>query len=74
MLRNTSTLQYVVNERLAKRSGLIGNIFKKLEIGQRQYSGHTFGKAIKLANWYWMVSNSAFANVRGVGSRLFIGT
>jgi len=34
-LRNTTFLQYVVNEKLAKRPGLIGRIFKGLEMGPR---------------------------------------
>ena len=35
LLRNIGPLTYLVNERLAKRSGLIGRIFKGLEIGPR---------------------------------------
>ena len=37
MLGKTSGLQYLINERLAKRSGPIGTLFKNLEMGKRQY-------------------------------------
>ena len=54
LLRNTTSLQYLVNERLAKRSGVIGKIFKYLEIGKRQYSQHAHLRVAKMANWAWM--------------------
>ena len=31
-------MQFLVNERLAKRSGLIGKMARALEMGERQYS------------------------------------
>ena len=74
LLRNTTTLQYLVNERLAKRNGAIGNLFKKLEIGERNYSPHAFGRAMKLCNYWFMATLQLFANLRGVGSRMFTGT
>ena len=37
MLARTSGMQYLVNERLAKRGGPIGRIFTALEMGKRQY-------------------------------------
>ena len=37
MLGKTSGLQYLINERLAKRSGPIGTLFNNLEMGKRQY-------------------------------------
>ena len=37
MLGRTAGLQYLVNERLAKRGGPIGRIFSALEMGKRQY-------------------------------------
>ena len=53
---------------------MIGNIFKRLEIGERQYSAHSLGRSLKVVNWAWMVTLQAFNHSRGVGSRLFTGT
>ena len=64
----------MINERLAKRSGVIGNIFKRLEIGKRQYSQHAHHRVIKLANWWWMKSLQGMCHMRGIGSRLWLGT
>jgi hypothetical protein len=47
-------LQYINNERLAKRSGLIGKIARNLEMGERQYSQHAFGRAFRVVNFYWV--------------------
>ena len=38
MLSKTTGMQYLVNERLAKRGGPIGALFRNLEMGKRQYS------------------------------------
>ncbi len=54
LLKNTQWLQYLVNERLAQRSGIIGRIFKSLEMGPRQYSTHTLHRAFKTANFFWI--------------------
>ncbi len=54
LLKNTSGLQYLVNERLAKRSGFIGKIARACEMGPRQFSPHTFGNAIKVVNWIYV--------------------
>lgn len=35
LLRNTTSMQFLVNERLAKRGGPIGRIFSALEMGKR---------------------------------------
>ena len=35
LLANTKGLQYIINDRLATRSGTIGNFFKSLSIGER---------------------------------------
>ena len=51
LLANTRSLQFVINERLAKREGTIGQIFKLFEIGERQMGGHTIGSALRYANW-----------------------
>jgi hypothetical protein len=47
-------MQFLVNERLAKRSGLIGRIFRSLEMGERQYSRHTFHRAFRVINYFWV--------------------
>jgi hypothetical protein len=47
-------VQFIVNERLAKRSGLIGKIARSLEMGQRQYSQHAFGRTFRVVNYYWV--------------------
>ena len=75
LLRNTTSLQYLVNERLAKRSGFIGKIFKYLEIGQRQYSQHAHWRTLKLVNWAYMRSLQMFCLLRATTfSRIWIGT
>ena len=71
LLRNTTGLQYLVNERLAKRSGFIGSIAKRLHIGERQYSQHTFARIVKVANYFWVVSLQSFAHMRYIGSRIW---
>jgi hypothetical protein len=47
-------MQFIVNERLAKRSGLIGKMARAIEMGERQYSQHTFGRAFRVVNYYWV--------------------
>lgn len=66
-------MQYVVNERLAKRSGIIGRFFKSLEMGERQYSGHTFHKAFRVVNFQWVYSYQILGMMRPVLSRLVLG-
>jgi hypothetical protein len=69
LLKHTKTLQYVVNEKLAKRSGLIGKIFQKLEIGPRQYSRHSFYRYFKVYNYYWLIVAHQISTLRPVFSR-----
>ena len=73
ILRNTGGLQYLVNERLAKRPGLIGRIFKGLEMGKREYSEHTFHRAFRVVNYLWMSIFRVYAMMRPIGSR-FLGS
>ena len=54
LLRNTTSMQYLVNERLAKRSGLIGRMARAMEMGERQYSAHAFGRGLKVVNFFWV--------------------
>ena len=62
----------MINERLGKRSGLIGRIFKSLEIGPRQYSQHTFHRAFRVVNYFWVQIYHNLSIMRPVFSR-FIG-
>ena len=55
MLSRTSGLQYLVNERLAKRGGPIGTVFKALEMGKRQYGQHAFHRVFRLMNYWWLM-------------------
>ena len=71
-MRNTGALQYLVNERLAKRPGLIGRIFKGLEMGPRQYSQHAFHRTFRVANYFWVQIYHTYSIMRPVFSR-FIG-
>ena len=71
LLKNTGGLQYLINERLAKRPGLIGRIFKGLEMGKREYSEHTFHRAFRVVNFLWMSIFRVYGVMRPVGSRFF---
>ena len=51
LLRNTTFLQRVINDNLAKKSGVIGSIFRALEIGPRQYGFHVLPKLLRLGNF-----------------------
>lgn len=72
-MRNTVSLQYLVNERLAKRSGLIGRIFRSLEMGPRQYSQHTIHRAFRVANYFWVTGFHFMGSIRPYLSRLVLG-
>ena len=72
MLARTTGMQYLVNERLAKRGGPIGRVFKALEMGKRQYGQHTLGRMFKLVNYWWLMIYQTIAMQRPVFSR-FIG-
>ena len=74
LLRNTTSLQYLINEKLAKRPGIIGTVFKKLEIGQRQYGQHAHGRIIRMGNWWWMVYSQQLAHTRQIISRIWLGS
>ena len=73
VLKNTQFLQYVVNERLAKRSGFIGRVFKSLEMGPRQYSQHSMHRVFRVGNWFWLSTYHVAGVMRPVLSRLLIG-
>ena len=71
ILKNTSGLQYLVNERLATRPGLIGRFFKSIEMGKREYSQHTLLRAFKVVNYFWMQIFHVYGTARPIGSRFF---
>ena len=73
-MRNTTTLQYIVNEKLGKRSGLIGRIFRGVEMGPRQYSQHTFYRAFRVVNFFWLQMYQVVGTLRPVLSRIVIGS
>ena len=72
ILSRTGGLQYLVNERLAKRGGPIGRIFAALEIGKRQMGNHSLGKFMRLANYWWIMIYQTINMQRVVFSR-FVG-
>ena len=69
ILRNTSGLQYLVNERLATRPGIIGRFFKAIEMGKREYSQHTLLRSFKVVNYFWVYIFHWYAVCRPYGSR-----
>ena len=71
ILRNTGPLQNLINNRLATRPGFIGRVFKAIEMGQREYGAHTFHRAFRLVNFFWMGIFRTYALMRPVGSRFF---
>ena len=72
MLSRTTGLQYLVNERLAKRGGPIGSLFRALEMGKRQYGNHSIGRFYRLINYYWVMIYQTIGMQRQVFSR-FVG-
>ena len=72
MLARTSGMQYLVNERLAKRGGPIGRIFTALEMGKRQYGQHALGRVMRLMNYWWLMIYQTIGMQRQVFSR-FVG-
>jgi hypothetical protein len=74
ILRNTTGLQYLVNERLAQRSGLIGRMFKAIEMGPREYGQHSQLRLWKVANFFWVQYYHTYSILRPVFSRFFGAT
>ena len=56
LLANTKGLQFIINEKLATRPGGLGNFFKRFEIGERQLGAHTLGRALKVANYFYLAT------------------
>lgn len=73
LLANTKPLQYFVNERLATRGGAFGRLGKALYMGERQYSAHTLGRMLRVANHLMVTSYQMLGVMRPVASR-FIGS
>ena len=72
LLSRTTGMQYMVNERLAKRGGPIGTLFRQLEMGKRQMGSHSMLRVFRLVNYWWMVIYQLLAQQRMVFSR-FVG-
>ena len=69
ILRNTTGLQFLVNERLAKRSGMIGKIFKAIEMGPREYGRHSQLRMALVGNYFWVQFYHTLSIVRPIISR-----
>ena len=54
LLANTKWLQYLVNEKLAKRSGAVGKFFKWMEVGPRSYGQHFIPRYFRVWNTYML--------------------
>lgn len=50
ILKNTKSIQYIVNEKLAKRGGRVGKFFRWMEIGERSYGQHVIPKWFRFWN------------------------
>jgi hypothetical protein len=74
LLRNSTGLQHLINERLAKRGGFIGSIFKLLEMGPRNMGTHSMGRAFKVANYYWVQIYQIYGMMRPTLSRFINNT
>lgn len=72
MLKNTKGLQYLVNEKLGKRAGFIGRVFRPLELGKREYSQHAMHRLFRVVNFFWMMIFRIYGCARPIGSR-FLG-
>lgn len=72
-MRNTTGLQYLVNQRLAKRNGFIGKVARALEMGPREYSSHSIGKFFRVGNHFWVQFYQLNGMMRPVLSRLVVG-
>ena len=75
LLKNRAykAVEYVVNERLGKRSGLIGRFFRALEMGERQYSRHAVGRNLRVINYFLLNLYQTLATMRPVLSRVLLG-
>ena len=51
LLKHTKFLQYLINEKLGKRKGMVGKIFRQFEIGPRQMGKHTLPNIIRYGNY-----------------------
>ena len=71
LLRNTRGLQHLVNEKLAKRPGFIGRVFKGLEMGKREYGQHSVFKVFRYVNYFYVMSLKQGALMKPIGSRFF---
>lgn len=60
LLKNTKFLQYIVNDKLAKRKGSIGKFFRWMEIGERQNGTHYSARWFRVFNHYMLTFGFRF--------------
>ena len=73
ILTNCTGLKTLVNDKLAKRGGAIGGLFKRLEIGERQMGKHYIPRYGRLVNSFIMMGYQMAGASRPIFSR-FVGT
>ena len=61
-LKALGPVMYVVNEKLATRSGLVGKIGKFLVIGPREYGRHSIGPFLKCYNQFLLTGIGQMAH------------
>jgi hypothetical protein len=54
ILKNTKGLQYIVNEKLAKRKGKMGSFFNWMQIGPRHMGEHVIPRWFRVWNSYML--------------------
>ena len=57
---------------MAKRPGRIGDVFRGIEMGPREYSAHALHRTFRVVNYFWMGIFKVYALMRPIGSR-FMG-
>ena len=60
----------MVNERLAKRPGVVGRVFKLFELGPRNYGQHAHHRWFRFVNYFYVKSLWAGSILKPVFSRL----
>ncbi len=69
LLAHSKKLQYIVNQKLAKKSGPIGRFFRFVAIGKRQYGEHYIGKHILALNSFFLYVLRGLSNYRVLYTR-----
>jgi hypothetical protein len=71
LLAHSKKLQFIVNEKLAKKSGPIGRFFRFFAIGKRQYGEHYAGRLLLSINTFFLFVFRAFSNYRVLYTRSY---